>query len=433
MTRTVKTNFPFLGSVEMFYSFPDGMGSGMGGMGMPPRREVDNEKFYKTLGLEKTATEQEIKKAYRKLAIKHHPDKGGDVEMFKEISRAYEVLSDPEKRQRYDRFGEEGIEDGGATAAQDIFSMFFGGGGGMGRERGPPKGDDVISAVKVTLEQAYSGCVKKLAINKDVLCSSCDGHGGPADKFVQCDECGGSGTRTIIQRMGPMIQHMSAPCQACRTEGKTLAPQFRCKACRGTGTKKERKVLEVHITPGCPNKKKIVFNEEADQKLGTTPGDVVFVIDIQQHEDFTRVRDNLILSKEISLKEALCGFKFVLTHLDGRKLLINGPTSKPIVPDQFLCVAGEGMPTESNPFIKGDLFVKFVVSFPPHITEDVKTSLRDILPGPKAERFDENDPELFVHHLIEKDIKASEPQRRTYDDDDDEHVHPGQGVQCRQQ
>ncbi|KAH0479976.1 MAG: uncharacterized protein KVP18_003262 [Porospora cf. gigantea A] len=414
----------------MFY-FGDGMGGDFPGMGGgAPRGNVDSSKFYNVLGVDKDCTESEIKKAYRKLAIRHHPDKGGDPEKFKEISRAYEVLSDSEKRERYNRYGEDGIEEGGASSAQDIFSMFFG--GGDRRQRGPPKGDEVVSQVKVTLEQAYNGCIRKLAINKDVLCSKCDGHGGPAEKFTTCSVCNGTGTRTIIQRMGPMVQHMTSPCGACKAEGKTLPAQHRCKACRGEGTTKERKILEVHIPKGCPNKEKVVFNEEADQKLNTIPGDVIFVIDIQQHSEFTRVRDNLIMSKEICIRDALCGFKFVLKHLDGRKLLINGPSDHTVTPDQFLCVANEGMPSKANPFVKGDLYIKFVVVLPRSIPPAAIKELHRILPGPAPLSINENDPDLEICHLMEKEMNQDSHGRPSYEEDE-ERGHPQQGVQCSQQ
>lgn len=157
-----------------------------------PRKPVDNETFYKILGVSKSAGVDEIKKAFKKLAIKHHPDKGGDQEKFKEVCKAYEVLSDPEKRGTYDKFGEEGLESMGNGGAQatDIFDMFFG--GGSRRPRGPKRGEDVVSELKWSLEQFYNGATRRMAITHDVICSNCDGHGGPADAMVTCEGCHGT-------------------------------------------------------------------------------------------------------------------------------------------------------------------------------------------------------------------------------------------------
>merc|ERR1719215_1541831 len=160
----------------MFFGggFPGMGGPGMGGMGGGGRgggNPADTTKFYKTLEVEKNATDAEIKKAYRKLAVKHHPDKGGDPEKFKDITQAYEVLSDADKRSTYDRFGEEGLEGGGGGDPSDIFEAMFAGGGrsGGGGARRRQKTKDVTQPLKVTLEQVYNGCTKKMAITRRVI------------------------------------------------------------------------------------------------------------------------------------------------------------------------------------------------------------------------------------------------------------------------
>merc|ERR1719226_52490 len=179
-----------------------GMPGGMGGRGGRSSKPVDTTGFYKALEVEKGASEPEIKKAYRKLAVKHHPDKGGDPEKFKEITRAYEVLSDPEKREKYNRFGEEGVDgEGGGGDPSDIFDAFFGGGGrrrGGGGKRSRPKTKDVVQQLKVPLEQMYNGATKKMAVTRQVIDKS---------KGVQsCSECDGRGVKVEVIRMGPMIQ-----------------------------------------------------------------------------------------------------------------------------------------------------------------------------------------------------------------------------------
>lgn len=152
-------------------------------MGRGPQKEVDNSRFYELIGVPKTATQDEIKKAFRKLALKAHPDKGGDPEKFKDISVAYEVLSDPEKRKMYDKYGEEGLKEGaGGAGFGDIFEMFGMGGGGRGaRDRGPKKGKSVMHPVKATLEDLFHGKTTKVAVSRDRICPKCDGKGGKGD------------------------------------------------------------------------------------------------------------------------------------------------------------------------------------------------------------------------------------------------------------
>jgi len=284
--------FPFPGM-----DGPGGMGGGR------PKKDADTTKFYTLLGVDKNASGADIKKAYRKLAVQHHPDKGGDPEKFKEITRAYEVLSDSDKRSKYDRFGEEGLEDGGGDAG-DIFESFFGGGGrrGGGGNRRRQKTKDVQQPLKVTLEQMYNGQTKKMAITRQVI---------DKKKGVQeCSECGGRGVKVEVVRMGPMIQQMQSACGACGGQGKSFK------------TKADREVLEVHIQKGSPDNHKVVFREMADEHPDADTGDVIFVLKEQPHAEFKRRGADLYIERKISLVEALCGFEIEVTHLDGRKLLI---------------------------------------------------------------------------------------------------------------
>lgn len=282
--------------------FP-GMGGKGGGRGGGGGKPADTTKFYKLLEVDKGAGTDEIKKAYRKLAVKHHPDKGGDPEKFKEITRAYEVLSDSEKRAKYDKYGEEGLENDGPGDATDIFESFFGGGrrgGGGGKKRQKTK--DVVQPLKVTLEQLYNGTSKKMAITRQVI---------DKKKGVQeCRQCDGRGVKVEVIRMGPMIQQMQSACAACGGKGKSF------------NTKQEREVLDVHIQKGSPDGHKVQFREMADEHPDADTGDVFFVLKQQEHAEFKRKGADLFIERKISLVEALCGFEIEVTHLDGRKLLV---------------------------------------------------------------------------------------------------------------
>jgi len=274
-----------------------GGGGGRRGGGKP----ADTTKFYKVLEVDKNASEKEIKTAYRKLAVKHHPDKGGDQEKFKEITRAYEVLSDSDKRRKYDVSGEEGLEDGGGDPG-DIFAQMFGGQQGRSSGRRRQKTKDVNQPLKVTLEQMYNGQTKKMAISRQVI---------DKKKGVQaCEQCGGRGVTVQVVRMGPMVQQMQSACDACGGQGKSFK------------TKQDREVLEVMIQKGAPDGHKIVFREMADEHPDADTGDVNFVLKQQEHAEFKRKGADLFLERKISLVEALCGFELEITHLDGRKLLV---------------------------------------------------------------------------------------------------------------
>ena len=263
-----------------------GMPRGRGGNGAP----VDTTKLYETLGLEKSADEKEIRKRYKKLAIKHHPDKGGDEAKFKEINAAYEILSDPEKRALYDKYGLEGLEEGrgggGGGDADDLFSMFFGGGSGGGR-RGPRKSPSLQHPIKVSLEDLYNGKTVKLAINRKVI----------VGEATSCASCDGQGMKLELRQIGPgMVTQVQRQCPDCGGHGHKAK------------TKSERKVLEVHVEKGMANNSKITFRGMADELPNMEPGDIHFVIQVKEHELFKRKGADLLVTKDISLNQALTGF-----------------------------------------------------------------------------------------------------------------------------
>jgi len=208
--------------------------------------------FYAILGVSKDADEAKIKTAYKKLALKHHPDRNqGNEEaasaQFKEVSRAFEVLGDPQTRARYDQFGEEGLEGGGGTGGmggmdpQDLFSQlfggggggFFGGGGGRRGPQGPRKGKDLVHRIKVSLEDLYKGKTTKLALQKHVLCGKCNGKGGKEGAVKSCNGCNGQGIKIVLRQMGPMVQQLQQTCPDCNGEGEIINAKDRCKGCHG--------------------------------------------------------------------------------------------------------------------------------------------------------------------------------------------------------
>ena len=293
---------------------------------------VKETKLYDLLGVSPGAGENEIKKAYRKLALKYHPDKNSSpeaAEKFKEISGAFEVLSDSEKRQMYDQYGEQGLGNmGGFHDPSDIFSQFFGGMfGGGGQQRGQQRqqrGKDVAHVLKVSLEDVYKGKSTKLALNKTILCPQCEGSGAKEKGMKStCGDCRGSGVKMIVRQIGPMIQQMQTVCPTCRGAGKSIDPANLCKSCNGKCTTKERKILEVHVERGMAHEETIRFAGEADQEPDVIPGDIVIILDVQPNDKFQRKGNHLTTTCPIPLSTALCGGTVTLKHLDNRVLSIS--------------------------------------------------------------------------------------------------------------
>jgi DnaJ family protein A protein 1 len=359
---------------------------------------VKETKYYDILGVAPTATMGEIKKAYRKLALKFHPDKNPEAgDKFKEISGAYEVLADEKKRQLYDDGGEDALKEGGMgnhASPFDVFDMFFGGGGR--RRGGEKKGKNTIHALKVSLADLYKGKTSKMALTKDVICDACKGIGGKKGSVHKCKECNGLGMVMLVHRIGPgMVQQMQRPCSHCSGRGEIMNEADRCTSCLGNKTVKERKILEVHIDPGMRDGQKVVFTAEGDQNPGIEPGDVIFVIDEQEDMVFKRQGLDLYLNLKIELVEALCGFSRTVTTLDDRKLLIQTLPGDVIHHGALKAVLNEGFPQHKNPFERGRLVIHFEVNFPPKqwMKEKYCTKLEKLLPPRPTEDMSSDDVE----------------------------------------
>ncbi|CAL9247820.1 unnamed protein product [Arabidopsis halleri] len=419
--------------------------------GRGPSKKSDNTKFYEILGVPKSASPEDLKKAYKKAAIKNHPDKGGDPEKFKELAQAYEVLSDPEKREIYDQYGEDALKEGmggggGGHDPFDIFSSFFGrspfGDGGSSRGRRQRRGEDVVHPLKVSLEDVYLGTMKKLSLSRNALCSKCNGKGSKSGASMKCGGCQGSGMKVSIRQLGPgMIQQMQHACNECKGTGETINDRDRCPQCKGDKVIPEKKVLEVNVEKGMQHSQKITFEGQADEAPDTVTGDIVFVLQQKEHPKFKRKGEDLFVEHTLSLTEALCGFQFVLTHLDGRNLLIKSNPGEVVKPDSYKAISDEGMPIYQRPFMKGKLYIHFTVEFPDSLSPDQTKALEAVLPKPSTTQLSDMEidecEETTLHDVnIEDEMKRkAQAQREAYDDDDEDDDHPGgaQRVQCAQQ
>ncbi|XVF33581.1 hypothetical protein REPUB_Repub17cG0180400 [Reevesia pubescens] len=416
-------------------------------------KKTDNTKYYAVLGVPKTANQDELKKAYRKAAIKNHPDKGGDPEKFKELAQAYEVLSDPEKRDIYDQYGEdalkEGMGGGGPHNPFDLFESFFGGGafggGGSSRGRRQKRGEDVVHSLTVSLEELYNGTTKKLSLSRNALCGKCKGKGSKSGASSRCYGCQGTGMKVTTRQIGlGMIQQMQHVCPECRGSGEMISDRDRCPQCKGNKVTQEKKVMEVHIEKGMQNGQKITFEGQADEAPDTVTGDIVFVLQLKKHPKFERKFDDLHVVHNLSLTEALCGFQFALTHLDGRQLLIKSNPGEVIKPGQDKAINDEGMPHHQRPFMKGRLFIRFNVDFPESgvFSPEKCRTLETILPMRPSKQLSDVEldecEETTLHDVnnFEEEMKRKEKQQHrhheAYDEDDDDELSM-QRVQCAQQ
>ncbi|ULU03704.1 hypothetical protein L3Y34_016885 [Caenorhabditis briggsae] len=318
--------------------------------------------FYKILGVSKNANANQIKKAYRKQAKELHPDRNPDDEManekFQDLSAAYEVLSDKEKRAMYDRHGEEGVAKmgGGGGGGHDPFSSFFGdffgGGGGNGGDEGTPKGADVTIDLFVTLEEAYNGHFVEIKRKKAVYKQT-------------------SGTRQCNCRHEMRTEQMG--------QGRFQMFQVKvCDECPNVKLVQENKVLEVEVEVGADEGHTQIFHGEGEPHIEGDPGDLKFKIRIQKHPRFERKGDDLYTNVTISLQDALNGFEMEILHLDGHMVKVQ--RDKVTWPGARLRKKDEGMPSMENNNKKGMLIVTFDVEFPKtELTDEQKAQIIEIL------------------------------------------------------
>lgn len=320
--------------------------------------------LYDILCIEPTATQDEIKKAYRKLALRYHPDKGGDQELFKKLNGAYEILSNPQKRELYDNSGKTGLRDSG-DISEDIFSAMFDNMfqnfGGIGNVFGMfhnvrnaiRKTQSTVYPLNVSLEDLCTRKIVKLKVTRDRLCSCLE-----EKAAMSCTECRGKGIKISIRTLGPnMVQQMQEQCQKCQGQGKLYQS---CEKCQN-GIVEDSKVLELHLTPDMDNGYKYVLQNEGNQARGFEPGDFIAVIQRKEHPVFKASGNNLIYNKEITLKDALCGHTFDIIHPSGEIINIS---TREITDPETIQILPKGISDDGN------MEIRYRIIFPKSLTPE---------------------------------------------------------------
>ena len=364
---------------------------------------AEKRDYYEVLGVEKNASADEIKKAYRKKAIQYHPDKNpGDKaaeEKFKEAAEAYEVLSDPQKRQRYDQFGHAGMGgaggfSGGGMSMEDIFSHFgdiFGGAGfdlgdlfgGGGRSRGPRvrRGSDMRVKVRLTLEEIATGCEKKIKVRKQVQCKSCNGTGSEDGRTETCPTCKGTG-RTVRQQRGIFgMMQVQAECETCHGEGQII--KNKCAKCNGEGVVRDEEIITINIPAGVAAGMQLTMQGKGNAAPhGGIAGDLLILIEEEQHKDFIRQDSDLIYNLLLDMPTAILGGQIQIPTLSGEARITITPGTQP---GKVLRMRGKGLPRidqYGRTYGTGDLLINVGVYIPERLSKDERKLIEKLQDSP---------------------------------------------------
>lgn len=343
--------------------------------------------YYQILGVDKSASQDDLKKAFRKLAHQYHPDKkGGDEAKFKEVNEAYQVLSDEKKRANYDRtgsadgnpFGQGGGHGGFQGGFQqgdfdfgninDIFSDFFGGGGQREEVR---RGRDVQTEIAITFEESVFGAEKRIRLHKTASCATCKGSGAkPGTKMKQCSTCKGQGKVQYVQKSFLGSFATVRTCTDCGGSGSI--PEEKCHDCKGTGVQKRDQEITVTIPAGIEHGQTLRLTGMGEAISKGQAGDLYILVRVAKHATFERAGANLVMDLPIKLSDALLGAEYPIETLDG-KIMLTIPEG--ITHGEILRIKGKGIPIRSN---RGDILVTIRIIIPKKLSKEAKKAVEKL-------------------------------------------------------
>ena len=379
---------------------------------------AEKRDYYEVLGVPKNANADEIKKAYRKAAIKYHPDKNpGDKEAedkFKEAAEAYDVLSNDEKRARYDQFGHAGMSGaggaggygggfGGGFSMDDIFSQFgdiFGGhfGGGFGGSRGGRsvnRGSDIRVRIKLTLAEIAEGTVKKIKVNKDVVCEQCGGSGAKdASSHTTCPQCNGSGYVVTVQNTFFGRMQSQSPCPNCHGEGKIITAK--CPKCGGEGCVRDSEVIEIKVPAGVGEGMALTVSGKGNAaRRGGINGDLIVVIEEERDQELVRDGNNLIHNLNITVITAILGGEVEVPTIEGKAKIKIAPGTHS---GKVLRLRGKGLP-DVNGYGKGDILVVVDITIPTSLTSEEKELVKKLADKPHFKQAESVDKQNIFERM----------------------------------
>jgi DnaJ-class molecular chaperone len=385
-------------------------------------QNIDNNEYYQILNVDKNSTEEIIKKSYRKLAMKYHPDKNPNdkqaEEKFKKISEAYEVLSDKEKRSIYDKYGKQGLEmnsmgGGPDINPMDIFQNFF---GENFNHQQKSNVEPIVKEVYLELQEIYNGVEKYLTVEKKVIVDN-KGNINYKDSVQICNSCQGKGYVNVVRQMGPMISQMRAPCNNCKSKGYLINKYYK--------EKNIQQEIKVNIPKGIKEDEHIIIENKGNVNLKNIDekGDIVIIIKEFQHTHFIRKNNDLVYKKKISIFESLSGTKFFIENLEKKKLEIN--ITEIINNETIKYIPNQGLPIK-NKNLYGDMVIIFDIEYPKEIHDKEKKILTE-----NFSRF---------YQKIEKDNNSEKVEvydhnskRNNNYEDSSEEEGESPNVQCAQQ